>query len=118
MCELLVQAILPVYSSYMQDQMAFVEQDVAASNYVKYYSVQSLEKMLSSMFQPKLSKYNITEERNLVGKVDYPAWKLQRMLSSLFRQKLRKQGSSRQAQHSAKIKSFLANQFRSTLTAI
>ncbi|XP_040993462.1 exocyst complex component EXO70A1-like [Juglans microcarpa x Juglans regia] len=114
-CELLVQAILPVYSSYMQDHhMTFVEQDGAASNYVKY-SVQSLEKMFSSMFRPKPSKYNnSTEQRNLMGSVDYRAWKLQNMLSSLFR----KHGSSRQAHLRAKIKSFVANQFRLTLTAI
>ncbi|KAG2674602.1 hypothetical protein I3760_13G144200 [Carya illinoinensis] len=117
-CEHLVQAILPVYSSYMQDHMTFDEQDGAASNYVKY-SVQSLEKMLSSMFQPKLSKYNSTEQkRNLMGNVDYPEWKLQNMLSCLFRQRLGNHGSSRQAHLSAKIKSFVANQFRLTLTTI
>ncbi|XP_058222280.1 exocyst complex component EXO70A1 [Rhododendron vialii] len=55
-CQLIVQAIVPVYRSYMQNYGPLVEQDASASKYAKY-TAQSLEKMLSSLFQPKPVKY-------------------------------------------------------------
>ncbi|KAL7122396.1 hypothetical protein ACP275_01G043500 [Erythranthe tilingii] len=47
-----VQTIVPVYRSYMQNYGALVEQD---QKYAKY-TAQSLEKLLSSLFQPKAVK--------------------------------------------------------------
>lgn len=56
-CQILVQAVVPAYRSYMHEYGVLVEQDASASKYVKH-TAQSLENMLSSMFQPKLvTKY-------------------------------------------------------------
>lgn len=51
-CQLIIQAIVPVYRSYMQNYGPLVEQDSSASKYAKF-TAQSLEKMLSSLFLPK-----------------------------------------------------------------
>ncbi|KAJ0774845.1 putative exocyst complex component Exo70, cullin repeat-like-containing domain superfamily [Helianthus annuus] len=51
-CHLIVQAIVPVYRSYMQNYGPLVEQDSSASKYAKF-TAQSLEKMLNSLFIPK-----------------------------------------------------------------
>lgn len=51
-CHQVVQAIVPVYRSYMQNYGPLVEQDASSSKYAKY-TVQALEKMLSSLFQQK-----------------------------------------------------------------
>ncbi|KAM7493602.1 hypothetical protein LguiB_028211 [Lonicera macranthoides] len=51
-CQIIVQAIVPVYRSYMQNYGPLVEQDASASKYAKY-TAQSLEKLLSTLFQPK-----------------------------------------------------------------
>ncbi|KAK1430765.1 hypothetical protein QVD17_13755 [Tagetes erecta] len=51
-CHLIIQAIVPVYRSYMQNYGPLVEQDSSASKYARF-TAQSLEKMLSSLFQPK-----------------------------------------------------------------
>lgn len=50
--QLIVQAVVPVYRSYMQNYGPLVEQDPSSSKYAKY-SVQKLEEMLSSLYQPK-----------------------------------------------------------------
>ncbi|KQJ93320.1 exocyst complex component EXO70A1 [Brachypodium distachyon] len=51
-CDLVLQAIVPAYRSYMQNYGPLVEQDVSASKYVKY-TVDGLEKMLSTLFMPR-----------------------------------------------------------------
>ncbi|CAN6215771.1 unnamed protein product [Urochloa humidicola] len=51
-CHLVVQAIVPIYRSFMQNYGPLVEQDVSASKYVKY-SAEDLEKMLNTLFLPK-----------------------------------------------------------------
>ncbi|WVZ78690.1 hypothetical protein U9M48_026360 [Paspalum notatum var. saurae] len=51
-CHLVVQAIVPVYRSFMQNYGPLVEQDVSASRYVKY-SAEDLDKMLNTLFLPK-----------------------------------------------------------------
>ncbi|KAK6912439.1 Exocyst complex subunit Exo70, C-terminal [Dillenia turbinata] len=55
-CQLIVQAIVPVYRSYMQNYGPLVEQDASSSKYAKY-TAQSLEKMLISLFLPKPGRY-------------------------------------------------------------
>ncbi|KAK2993562.1 hypothetical protein RJ640_003534 [Escallonia rubra] len=55
-CQLIMQAVVPVYRSYMQNYGPLIEQDASASKYAKY-TAQSLEKMLNSLFQPKPVKY-------------------------------------------------------------
>ncbi|KAI9106441.1 hypothetical protein K1719_021969 [Acacia pycnantha] len=50
--QLIVQAVVPVYRSYMQNYGPLVEQDASSSKYAKY-TVQKLEEMLTSLYQPK-----------------------------------------------------------------
>ncbi|XP_052207365.1 exocyst complex component EXO70A1 [Diospyros lotus] len=66
-CQLIVQAIVPVYRSYMQNYGPLVEQDASSSKYAKY-TAQSLEKMLSSLFQPKPVKHGSFRIRQSSGK--------------------------------------------------
>ncbi|GJN39231.1 hypothetical protein PR202_gb28336 [Eleusine coracana subsp. coracana] len=51
-CHLVVQAIVPVYRSFMQNYGPLVEQDISANRYVKY-STEDLDKMLNTLFLPK-----------------------------------------------------------------
>ncbi|RCV22744.1 hypothetical protein SEVIR_4G257500v4 [Setaria viridis] len=51
-CHLVVQAIVPIYRSFMQNYGPLVEQDISASKYVKY-SAEDLDKMLNTLFLPK-----------------------------------------------------------------
>ena len=51
-CQLAVQAIVPVYRSYMQNYGPLVEQEASAGKYAKY-TAQSLEEVLGSLFQQK-----------------------------------------------------------------
>ncbi|KAL6629168.1 hypothetical protein ACP70R_028933 [Stipagrostis hirtigluma subsp. patula] len=51
-CDLVVQAIVPSYRSYMQNYGPLVEQEGSASKYVKY-TVDGLEKMLRALFMPR-----------------------------------------------------------------
>ncbi|PWA93606.1 Cullin repeat-like-containing domain-containing protein [Artemisia annua] len=51
-CQQIIQAIVPVYRSYMQNYGPLVEQDSSASKYAKF-TAQSLEKMLTSLFVPR-----------------------------------------------------------------
>ncbi|XP_050101892.1 exocyst complex component EXO70A1-like [Malus sylvestris] len=67
-CQLLVQAVVPVYSSYMQEYGILVQQDTSARKYVKY-TTQSLEKMLSSLFQPQVSKHCSTKHTRFIGRL-------------------------------------------------
>ncbi|XP_059459124.1 exocyst complex component EXO70A1-like [Corylus avellana] len=113
-CQHLEQAILPVYQSYMQNYRPLVEQDVK-------YSVQNLEKLLSCMFQPTITKYWGGNNGDLVGNVEYKssaAWSLGNMLSALFPQKLSKYGRTKRAQWMNRMKNSVTNQFRFSLTAI
>ncbi|PQQ01289.1 exocyst complex component EXO70A1 [Prunus yedoensis var. nudiflora] len=66
--QLLVQAVVPVYRSYMNKYRVLVEQDASGSKYVKY-TAQSLEKMLCSLFQPKIGKYSSTKHIRFIGKL-------------------------------------------------
>lgn len=55
-CLQIVQAIVPVYRSYMQNYGALVEKDASSGKYVKY-SVIDLEKKLSSLYMMKPMRY-------------------------------------------------------------
>ncbi|KAM1507621.1 hypothetical protein FF1_017042 [Malus domestica] len=66
-CQLIVQAVVPVYRSYMQNYGPLVEQDASSSKYAKY-SVQTFEKMLMSLFQPKPVRYGSFKGRQMSGK--------------------------------------------------
>ncbi|KAM3289343.1 exocyst complex component EXO70I-like [Capsicum chacoense] len=65
-CQLIIQAIVPVYRSYMQNYGPLVEQE-GSSKYVKY-TVQSLEKMLNGLFHPKRVKHGSFKVRHPSGK--------------------------------------------------
>ncbi|XP_074291297.1 exocyst complex component EXO70A1-like [Silene latifolia] len=54
--QLIVQAIVPVYRSYMQNYGPLVEQDSSSSKYAKY-TAQSLEKMITSLFLPRPTRF-------------------------------------------------------------
>ncbi|GAA0177493.1 membrane traffic protein [Lithospermum erythrorhizon] len=62
----IIQTIVPVYRSYMQNYGPLVEQDASASKYSKY-TAQSLEKMLSSLFQAKPIRHGSFKSRQLSG---------------------------------------------------
>ncbi|CAI9103683.1 OLC1v1002214C1 [Oldenlandia corymbosa var. corymbosa] len=66
-CQVIVQAIVPVYRSYMQNYGPLVEQDGSASKYAKY-TAPSLEKMLNSLFQPKPIRHGSFKVRQPSGK--------------------------------------------------
>ncbi|KAL9237305.1 hypothetical protein vseg_011872 [Gypsophila vaccaria] len=53
--QLIVQAIVPVYRSYMQNYGPLVVQDSSSTKYAKY-TAQSLEKMITSLFLPRPSR--------------------------------------------------------------
>ncbi|KAG2243816.1 hypothetical protein Bca52824_094331 [Brassica carinata] len=55
-CQQIVQAVVPVYRSYMQNYGPLVEKDASSSKYVRY-TVVALEKMLSSLYIPKPMRY-------------------------------------------------------------
>uniref|UniRef100_A0A803M0D3 Exocyst subunit Exo70 family protein n=1 Tax=Chenopodium quinoa TaxID=63459 RepID=A0A803M0D3_CHEQI len=65
--QLIVQAIVPVYRSYMQNYGPLVEQDSSSSKYAKY-TAQSLEKMIMALFLPKPSRYSSFKGRQYSGK--------------------------------------------------
>lgn len=67
-CQVIVQAIVPVYRSYMQYYGPLVEQDGSASKYVKY-SAEGVEKMLGSLFQHKPERSMSLRPRQTNGKV-------------------------------------------------
>ncbi|KAL7150639.1 hypothetical protein ABFS83_05G127100 [Erythranthe nasuta] len=66
-CQAVVQTIVPVYRSYMQNYGPLVEQDGSASKYAKY-SALSLEKTLEALFCPKNSKQGSFKGRQMSGK--------------------------------------------------
>ncbi|XP_055812688.1 exocyst complex component EXO70I [Solanum dulcamara] len=65
-CQLIIQAIVPVYRSYMQNYGPLVEQE-GSGKYVKY-TAQSLEKMLNGLFHPKPVKHGSFKVRHPSGK--------------------------------------------------
>ncbi|KAJ4718746.1 Exocyst subunit Exo70 family protein [Melia azedarach] len=68
LCQLVVQAFMPVYRSYLQNYGVFIEQDASGSKYVKY-TANDLEKMLSSLFQPNLRKSGSSRRSQFIGKI-------------------------------------------------
>ncbi|BFG18670.1 hypothetical protein CerSpe_049430 [Prunus speciosa] len=81
-CHLIVQAVVPVYRSYMQNYGPLVEQDASSSKYAKY-SVQTLEKMLLSLFQPKPVRYGSFKGRQTSGKFNNGVTDLRRTTSAV-----------------------------------
>ncbi|GFZ08178.1 exocyst subunit exo70 family protein G1 [Actinidia rufa] len=67
-CQLVVHIIVPVYRRFMQSHMPLVEQGTSPNKYVKY-SADSLENMISSLFQQKLGQYGSTKCTHLIGKI-------------------------------------------------
>ncbi|CAN0899673.1 Exocyst complex component EXO70A1 [Linum grandiflorum] len=67
--QMIVQTVVPVYRSYMQNYGPLVEQEGSSNKYAKY-SVQSLEQMLSSLFQPKPGRYGSFKVRRASDKFD------------------------------------------------
>ena len=67
-CRILVEEVVSTYRSYIQSYRALVEQDASASKYVKH-TEKSLESKLSSLFQPKLTKYSTNKHARLIGKI-------------------------------------------------
>lgn len=65
--QLIIQAIVPVYRSYMQNYGPLVEQDSSSSKYAKY-TAQSLEKMIMALFLPKPGRYSSFKGRQYSGK--------------------------------------------------
>ncbi|KAL2525372.1 exocyst subunit exo70 family protein G1 [Abeliophyllum distichum] len=63
----IIQTIVPVYRSYMQNYGPLVEQDPSANKYAKY-TAQSLEKIFNSLFQPKPVKQGSLRVRQSSGK--------------------------------------------------
>ncbi|KAK9665512.1 hypothetical protein RND81_14G116800 [Saponaria officinalis] len=54
--QLIVQAIVPVYRSYMQNYGPLVEQDSSSTKYAKY-TAQSLEKTITTLFLPRPTRF-------------------------------------------------------------
>ncbi|XWS26107.1 hypothetical protein CRYUN_Cryun26dG0002300 [Craigia yunnanensis] len=68
-CQLIVQTVLPVYRSYMQNYGPLVEQDASSSKYAKY-TVQGLEQMLLSLFLPRRERYGSFKGRSASSQFD------------------------------------------------
>ncbi|CAI9772302.1 unnamed protein product [Fraxinus pennsylvanica] len=65
--QVIIQTIVPVYRSYMQNYGPLVEQDPSGSKYAKY-TARSLEKLFNSLFQPKPVKQGSLRVRQSSGK--------------------------------------------------
>ncbi|KAL0324013.1 UNVERIFIED_CONTAM: hypothetical protein Scaly_2368400 [Sesamum calycinum] len=63
----IIQTVVPVYRSYMQNYGPLVEQDQSASKYAKH-TAQSLEKTFNSLFHPKPLKHGSFKVRHPSGK--------------------------------------------------
>ncbi|XP_051136871.1 exocyst complex component EXO70A1-like [Andrographis paniculata] len=68
-CQAVIQTIVPVYRSYMQNYGPLVEQDQSASKYMKY-SALSLEQKLGCLFYPRPAKCNSLKARHPSGKLN------------------------------------------------
>ncbi|KAE9616029.1 hypothetical protein Lal_00017529 [Lupinus albus] len=55
-CKHLVEGIVQTYRVYIKNYSLLIENDARATKHIKY-SVQSLEGIIGSLFQPKLNKY-------------------------------------------------------------
>lgn len=66
-CQLIVQAVVPVYRSYMQNYGPLVEQDNSSNKYAKY-TVQKLEEMLLCLYRPKPARHGSMKSPQLSGK--------------------------------------------------
>ncbi|XP_062218206.1 exocyst complex component EXO70A1-like [Phragmites australis] len=67
-CNLVVQTIVPCYRSYMQNYGPLVEQEGSSSKYIKY-TVDGLEKMLSTLFMPRPRRAGSFQIRHSSGKI-------------------------------------------------
>ncbi|PKA65789.1 hypothetical protein AXF42_Ash017314 [Apostasia shenzhenica] len=67
-CQALVQAIVPIYRSFLQNYGPLVEQDASSSKYIKY-TAEGLEKMLGSLFQHKPERSMSFRPQHSNGKV-------------------------------------------------
>ncbi|KAL0287776.1 UNVERIFIED_CONTAM: hypothetical protein Sangu_2679500 [Sesamum angustifolium] len=63
----IIQTVVPIYRSYMQNYGPLVEQDQSASKYAKH-TAQSLEKTFNSLFHPKPLKHGSFKVRHPSGK--------------------------------------------------
>lgn len=81
-CQFIVQAVVPVYRSYMQNYGPLVEQEASSSKYAKY-TVQALEQMLMSLFQPKPGRYGSFKGRSPSGKFNNGVTDLRRTASAV-----------------------------------
>ncbi|KAH8481243.1 hypothetical protein H0E87_028926 [Populus deltoides] len=81
-CQQIVQAVVPVYRSYMQSYGPLVELDGSSSKYANY-SVQTLEQMLSSLFLPKPGRYSSFKGRQLSAKFNNGVADLRRTTSAV-----------------------------------
>lgn len=80
--QLIVQAVVPVYRSYMQNYGPLVEQDGSSSKYAKY-SVQKLEEMLLSLYQPKPVRHASLKNRQFSEKFGNSMVDLRRTASAV-----------------------------------
>ncbi|KAL6888510.1 hypothetical protein ACP4OV_009536 [Aristida adscensionis] len=81
-CELVVQAIVPSYRSYMQNYGPLVEQEGGPSKYVKY-TVDGLEKMLSGLFMPRPRRSGSFQIKHSSGKITSAMTGLHRSASAV-----------------------------------
>uniref|UniRef100_A0A0E0E5W2 Exocyst subunit Exo70 family protein n=1 Tax=Oryza meridionalis TaxID=40149 RepID=A0A0E0E5W2_9ORYZ len=82
-CHLVVQAIVPVYRSFMQNYGPLVDQqDASANKYVKF-TAEGLDKMLSVLFLPKPRRAGSFQIRHSNGKITSAMTGLYRSSSTL-----------------------------------
>jgi exocyst complex component 7 len=82
MCSSIVQTVVPVYRSYMQNYGPLVEQDASSSKYAKF-TAQGLENMLGSLFQNRPKKASSFNVRHSNGKVSNAVTGLYRSTSTV-----------------------------------
>ncbi|KAL5225958.1 hypothetical protein ABZP36_012597 [Zizania latifolia] len=80
-CHLVVQAIVPVYRSFMQNYGPLVE-DGSSNKYVKF-TAESLDKMLSTLFMPKPRRAGSFQIKHSNGKITSAMTGLYRSASTL-----------------------------------
>ncbi|KAJ7952033.1 Exocyst subunit Exo70 family protein [Quillaja saponaria] len=66
-CKHLVEGVVPIYKTFMQNYCFSNQKDASAGKYVKY-TAKSLENMLNSLFQPQLRKYGNLRKAPLIDK--------------------------------------------------
>ncbi|XP_010548545.1 PREDICTED: exocyst complex component EXO70A1-like [Tarenaya hassleriana] len=81
-CQQIVQAIVPVYRSYMQNYGPLVEKDTSSSKYSRY-TVQALEEMLCSVYIPKPVRYGSFKGTPPSGKLKNDVVDLRRTTSAV-----------------------------------